>query len=157
MATANFRDQLGQVPAHTCMQIYLWEGMMPVKSRRLDGAGYVACLEAGSVNFGYSQLKGRTDSHSLCSHPEAKNVVRSPKELILDVGENISGYISLSGMAKAGTKIKLSMGSPGQEEISAQYPGTEQKPDRCVHCRKDDLFLLKIYLPWFSVCEDHRL
>ena len=103
------------------------------------GEGYDASkepegwMEHGYVNddwkpvlirdYGYSQLKGRTDEPAACVRiQKPKALFCSPKgELILDVGENISGYISLSGMAKAGTKIKLEHGEVLDKEGNFQH------------------------------------
>lgn len=112
---------------HTCMQdLFVEEGYDASK----EPEGW---MEQGYVNddwkpvlirdYGYSQLKGRTDEPAACVRiQKPKTLFRSPKgELILDVGENISGYISLSGMAKAGTKIKLEHGEVLDKEGNFQH------------------------------------
>ena len=103
------------------------------------GEGYDASkepegwMEPGYVNndwkpvlirdYGYSQLKGRTDEPAACVRiQKPKALFRSPKgELILDVGENISGYISFSSMAETGTKIKLEHGEVLDKEGNFQH------------------------------------
>lgn len=60
-------------------------------------------------DYGYRQLRGTADEPAACIRiRKPKEVLCSPKgEMILNVGENISGYVSVTGILKAGEKIIL--------------------------------------------------
>jgi alpha-L-rhamnosidase len=60
-------------------------------------------------DYGYEQLQGTSDEPAACLRLQTPvQILHSPKgEMILDVGENISGYVSVTGTLRKGDRITL--------------------------------------------------